>query len=253
MVVMILARHFNNPVPSGCYVIEVHPNGPLAKAGVVAGDMIYEINDLVIDQYGDMKVPWSEEKLSFMDYISRWEEGKKVSVLLYRNGKKKKISFTFSQVDLAPVRKIIVGEDKLDYEIFGGMLFQPINLNLIQMLLSNAPALIKYAEFKNQMESALIVTHIMPSSLTDRLVVIGPGAIITEVNGTKVNTMKDLRSALEKAIQHKRITFKTVDGALFVLNVKNTLEDEARLAKTYHYSLSPFIQKLRNSMVKNKK
>lgn len=243
-----LAKHLGNPVPSGCYVIEVHPNGPLAKSGVQSGDMIYEVNGLPIDEYGDLKVPWNEEKLSFMDFITRWEEGQDITLLLYRNGKQKNVSFKFNYVDDAPVKKVIVGEDPLDYEIFGGMLFQPLNLNLVQTLLANAPSLIKYAEFKNQMEPALIVTHVMPSSLVDRLVVIQPGAIIEEVNGAKVSNMKGLRAELKKAIKNKRIVFKTSEGALFVVNTKDALNDEQRLSRTYHYPLSPFIQQLQKSL-----
>jgi len=243
-----LAKHLGNPVPSGCYVIEVHPNGPLAKSGVKAGDMIYEVNGLPIDEYGDLKVPWSEEKLSFMDYITRWEEGQDVTLLIYREGKEKNISFKFNYVDDAPVKKIIVGEDPLDYEIFGGMLFQPLNLNLVQALIANAPSLIKYAEFKHQMEPALIVTHLMPSSLVDRLVVIQPGAIIEEVNGTKVTNMKQLRIELRKSIQKKRVVLKTSEGALFVINSKEVVQDEKRLSRTYHYPLSPFIQELAKSL-----
>jgi serine protease Do len=247
-----LAKHLGNPVPSGCYVIDVHPNGPLAKSGVQSGDMIYEVNGLPIDEYGDLKVPWSEEKLSFMDFISRWEEGQQITLLLYRDGKAKTVTFKFDQIDFAPVKKIIVGEDPLDYEIFGGMLFQPINLNLIQMLIGNAPSLIKYAEFKNQMDPALIVSHVMPSSLVDRLVVIQPGAMITEINGKKVLDMKSLRAVLKEAVKDKRIVFKTSDGALFVLNSKRVLKDEERLSRTYHYPLSSFMQELRNTHLAEK-
>lgn len=243
-----LAKHLGNPVPSGCYVIEVHPNGPLAKSGVQGGDMIYEVNGLPIDEYGDLKVPWNEEKLSFMDYITRWEEGQDVTLLIYRDGKQKNISFKFNYVDDAPVKKIIVGEDTLDYEIFGGMLFQPLNLNLVQTLIGNAPSLIKYAEFKHQMKPALIVTHIMPSSLVDRLVVIQPGVIIDEINGIKVANMQQLRAELKKSVHKKRIVFKTSEGALFVVNNKDVLQDEQRLSRTYHYPLSPFIQELRKSL-----
>jgi serine protease Do len=243
-----LAKHLGNPVPSGCYVIDVHPNGPLAKSGVKGGDMIYEVNSLPIDEYGDLKVPWSEEKLSFMDYIARWEEGQDITLVVYRNGKRKAISFKFNCMDNAPVKKVIVGEDPLDYEIFGGMLLQPLNLNLVQTLIGNAPSLIKYAEFKNQMDPALIVTHVMPSSLVDRLVVLQPGAIIAEVNDVKVTNMKELRSELKKAVQKKRIVFKTSDGALFVVNSKESLRDEERLSQTYHYPLSPFMQDLRKGL-----
>lgn len=239
-----LAKYLGNPVPSGCYVIDTHPYGPLAKAGIKKGDMLYEINGLTIDEFGDLRVPWSEEKIAFTDYIARLKEGQNVTVKAYRKGKEINISFAFDTLDLAPIRKIIIGEDPLDYEIFGGMLFQPLNLNLVQALVQNNPHLIKYADFKNQSESAIVITHIMPSSIVDRLVVVQPGAIISKVDNTPVKTMDELRSALKKALHKKRIVFETDEGALFVVHTHNTLTDESRLAHVYHYRLSPFIEEL---------
>ena len=103
------------------------------------------------------------------------------------------------------------------------------------------------------MDPALIVTHVMPSSLVDRLVVIQPGAIISEVNGAKVTTMKELRQELKKAVGKKRVVFKTSDGALFVVNSKEALQDEERLSRTYHYPLSPFINELKALVEKEDK
>lgn len=246
-----LAKYLGNPVPSGCYVIDTHSYGPLAKAGIKKGDMLYEINGLTLDEFGDLRVPWSEEKIPFTDYITRLKEGQKVTVKAYRNGKEINVTFTFDTLDLAPVRKIIVGEDPIDYEIFGGMLFQPLTLNLVQALVQNNPHLIKYVDFKHQIDPALVITHIMPSSIVDRLVVVQPGAIISKVDNIPVKTMEDLRTTLKKAINKKRIVFETDEGALFVIHTATTLTDENRLATIYHYRLSPFMQEILNE--KNKK
>jgi serine protease Do len=242
-----LALNEGNPLPSGCYVVDVYPKGPLDKAGVKAGDMIYEINKIAVDEYGDLQVPWSEEKISFVDYISRWQVGEKVEMLIYRHGKPKQIFFTFGQTDLSPIKKIFVGDDVIEYEIFGGMLIQPLTLNHVQILIQAVPTLIKYVEYKNQIDPVLIITHVVPGSQLDRLSRIREGCIITHVNNEPVKTMEQYRKALQSAVNKERVTFKTAEGVVFVLNVKKVFAEEEKLARLYHYPISPFVQDLLKS------
>lgn len=239
-----LALYFSNPLPSGCYVMDIYPGGPLDKAGVKVGDMLYEINHMPLDEHGDLQVPWSEEKISFVDYIARWAMGEKVELLVYRNGVAKKFLFTFDQVDLSPIKKLVPGEDALEYEIFGGMLVQPLSMNHLQVLIPVVPTLVKYAEFKNQTEPVLVVTHVVPGSQLDRLNRIREGTIITHVNDTPVKTMDQFRKALKAGCTHERVLFKTVEGAVFVFDVKKALMEEKKFSKLYQYSISPFIHEL---------
>lgn len=239
-----LASHLGNPLPSGCYIIDVYETSPLAKAGVKAGDMIYEINGIAVDEYGDLSVSWNEDKLSLMDYISMLEIGQKVDLVFYRNGKRREVNIIFNRTELAPVRQIFLDHDRIDYEIFGGMLIQPLMLNHVPVLVGNAPILTRYGVPKNQMEPALIITHVVPNSQVQRLNLLGEGALISEINGKKVTTMDEVRHAIAQGIDKERITFKTEDGVFFVLNVQKVLEDEPKLSQTYHYPISPFIRKL---------
>lgn len=239
-----LARHLGNPIPSGCYIVDVYETSQLAKAGVKPGDMIYEINGIAVDEYGDLSLSWHEDKLSLMDYISMLEIGQKVDIVTYRDGKKHEVSLTFDHSELAPVRQIFPGDDVIDYEIFGGMLIQPLTLNHVPALVGNAPILTRYGSIKHQMEPILIVTHVVPNSQVQRLNLIGEGSLISEVNGIKVKTMDDLRHAIGQNIEKERTTFKTEDGVFFVLNTKKVLEDEQKLSQIFHYPLSPFVQQL---------
>ena len=248
-----LAKHLGNPVPSGCYIVDVYSTSPLAKAGVKAGDMIYEINGIGVDEYGDLCVSWSEDKLSLMDYISMLEIGQTVHIVVYRNGVRKEVSLLFDRTELAPVRQIFLDDDRIDYEIFGGMLIQPLTLNHVPALVGNAPILTRYGVPKNQMEPALIVTHIVPNSQIQRLNLLGEGALISEINGKKVKTMEDVRHAIAQDIEKERITFKTEDGVFFVMNVRKVLEDEAKLSQTYQYPISPFIKQLINKVLVTEK
>ncbi len=239
-----LAKHLNNPVPAGCYIVDVYENSPLAKNGIKPGDMIYEINGIPVDEYGDLALSWSEDKLTLMDYISMLELGQQVTLVCYRNGSRKEVSFPFEKTELAPVRQIFLGNDTIDYEIYGGMLLQPLTLNHVPPLVSNAPILTRYGSSKHQKEPVLILTHIIPNSQTQRLSLLAEGAIISEVNGVAVKTMEDLRHAIGQNIKKERMTFKTEDGVFFVLNTKKVLEDEAKLSQTYQYPISPFMKQM---------
>src|SRR5579872_3447570 len=75
-----LTKYLGNPLPGGCYVVEVLRGSTLEKAGVMKGDMIYEINGYPVDMYGDMSVPWSEDKISIIDYPLRLSIGDTINL-----------------------------------------------------------------------------------------------------------------------------------------------------------------------------
>lgn len=240
-----LAKYLGNPEPAGCYVVDVYKGSPLAKAGIKTGDMVYEINGYKIDEYGDLAVSWHEDKLSVIDYISRIHVGEQVTMVFYRKGVRKTVTFNFDHTELAPVRKIFPGEEAIDYEIFGGMLVQQLTLNHIFMLAGNVPSLAKYADFKAQMEPVLIVTHIVPNSQMQRLDLLREGAILAEVNNKKVQTLQEFRDAVKDALKQARqttgknlISFKSADGVFFVLDIEKIVRDEPKLAGLYQYPVT---------------
>lgn len=120
-----LTEYLGNPLPGGCYVVGVLPGSTLDKAGVQRGDMIYEINGHPIDLFGEMKVPWSEDKLSIIDFVGRLPVGQELKLVLYRKGKRMELAVQFNMAVQPAVRKIYPGYDEIDYEIFGGMVVMP--------------------------------------------------------------------------------------------------------------------------------
>lgn len=193
-----LTKFLGNPEPGGLFVVDVYEGSPLYKAGVKRRDMIYELNGHRVDIYGEL--PWIEDKISIVDYVSQLKLGDEVRIVLYREGQKKEIVFNFEQADQLPVHKIYPGYEEIDYEIIAGMLIQELALNHLPVLVNNSPGLAKYAEIKNQMEAAVIVTHVFPNSLAQRSRSFGPGVIIKEINGQKVATLNDVRRELLKKL-----------------------------------------------------
>lgn len=244
-----LVSFLGNPHPGGLYVVETHKNGPLNKIGVVAGDMIYELDGHRVDTFGEMSVPWSDDKVLLTDYISRLMFGDDVQMVVYREGKRKEFLFKLCQCEPMPVRRIYPGYEKIDYEVIGGMVVMQLSMNHVQQLLQNVPELVQYMEFKNQIDPTLIVTHVLPDSEAARSRSIGAGILLGEVNGIPVQTLAEFREAVRKSLSTGFLTIKTKDNVFTVLPFDKILNNEARLAENYYYPLS----ELAKSLLQNKK
>ncbi len=244
-----LTEYLGNPQPGGCYVVDVVKNSALAKAGVQRADMIYEINGHKLDIFGDMNVPWSEDKMSLIEYTARLAKGQDIHLVIYRNGHRKDIQLTLNQSELPAIRKMYPGFEEIDYEIFAGMVVMPLSLNHIQALMNVAPGLTRYAETKSQGEQALVVTHMFPGSQIQRSRAMLVGSVLHEVNGVSVSTLDELRSVLKKTADNPFLTLKAVDNVtrstdnLFVvLTSDKVLSEERMLARDCRFPITPAMQ-----------
>jgi serine protease Do len=255
-----LTEYLSNPLPGGCYIVGVLPGSTLDRAGVQKGDMIYEINKHKIDVFGEMKVPWSEDKLSIVDFVGRLPLGQELSVVLYRKGKRIELTVQFNMAIQPGVRKIYPGYEQLDYEIIGGMVVMSLTLNHVQMLIESAPGLADFTDFKQQSEPVLVVTHIFPNSPIHRARAILIGSTLVEVNGMSVHTLDELRTALKKGINSKFLTIASKDNAsrmsdpvFIALDYGQVLAHEADSAAYYRYPLTDTMKELLTTVEKRKK
>ncbi|MBT4855899.1 trypsin-like serine protease [bacterium] len=241
---LALTKYLGNPLPGGPYITEVVPNSLMDMAGVKAGDMIYAIDGNPVDIYGDLLLPGSDDKMALADYVAYIKLGQKVTLTIYRKGKKKNVVFTFAESTLPSIRVKLPDYEKIDYVLVGGLVVQELCRNLIPMLLQAAPELIMYEEPKNQMDSVLVITHVMPDSAAQHSRVLVPGMRIKELNGVEIKTIDQLNVALKKSIMSGYVCIKTHNGIFAVLPLHQILKDEPRLAYMNHYTPSPVIQEL---------
>lgn len=239
-----LTKFLGNPLPGGLYVVESYKNSPLHKAGILPGDMIYSIDGHRLDIYGEMNVPWSEDKISIVDYVSRLILGSNLHLKVYRKGKALEMHFDFNTSELPAVRRMFPCYEPIEYEIFGGMVIMQLSLNHVQVLLPAAPELARYAELKNQMEPTVVITHILPDSVTFRSRAVGIGSVLTEINGTKVKTLADVRAAIPASLKSGFTTIKTSENVFCVLPFDKILSEEHKFARQYHYTITPAMQSI---------
>ncbi|HXW86182.1 MAG TPA: trypsin-like peptidase domain-containing protein [Candidatus Bathyarchaeia archaeon] len=250
-----LTDYLANPKPGGCYIIEILPHSTLDRAGVQRGDMIYEINGHHVDIYGEMNVPWSEDKISVTDFVARLSTGQTLDITFYRKGVEKKVTVTFEQTVLPPIRKLYPGYEAIDYEVFGGMVVMPLSLDHIRLLGDVAPALARYAEIRHQMESKLIITHIFPNSQIYRSRVLLLGSTINEVNGISVKTLDEYREAIKKTVHKNYFTILASDNVsgvsdhiFVVLPWEKMISEEITLSQDFKYPMNAFAKQMSRAL-----
>lgn len=232
-----------NP-PGGIYVSAVFKGSLLYKAGIKKGDIIHEINGYRIDSYGQITVPWCQDKISIDNYSFYLRNGDDVKMVIYRKSERKELTVNFENVLLPAIRTMHPDFETIEYEIIGGMVVMQLARNHLPMLLNISPLLINYNEPKNQLEPVLIITHVIPDSVAQRSRVIMSAARLKEINGVKVRTLEQLRKAVLKSAHSKYLTVRISEGYFAVFPVSQMLADEARLSFIYHYPVSEAIKEL---------
>jgi serine protease Do len=241
-----LVDYLGNPPEGGWYVAKVFENTLLSKVGVHDGDMLYEINGYSVDLYGEMNVPWGEDKVSLFELLNRMKVGDKLSLLMYRKGEQKIFNFALEHKYIPPVRVVYpeYESEMTDYEVIGGMVVMQLTLNHVQKLISGAANLVKYMRVDIQHEPALVISHILPNSQARKTRILRPGDVITEVNGEAVKTLSDFRRAVIDGKDSGYITVTTDDKLCAVLSIEKLLKDEDNLSSRLFYKKSKLLEAL---------
>ena len=236
-----MVKYLGNPSPGGFYVSEVFKNSVFEKVGVQSGDMIYEINGFKINRFGEVSVPWNEDKVSILEILDRLEVGDKVYMDAYRKGEQKEIEFILEPRFIPPIRVVYPDFEEVDCETIAGLVVMELAQNHLPLLAEHSRSLLAYESSENQYEPALIISYVQPTSLAFRLRLVYPGIVIKEVNGEEVKTLKEFREAVKKSRQTRFLTIKTKESYFIVFSVDNIVQDEDRLARLYSFEKSPLI------------
>ncbi len=248
------AQLLKNPLPAGAYIRRVEKGSVAEKAGILAGDMLYAINGHKVDSYADVTVNWkSSVKVSLEEYLIRLESKTKLSLEIYRNGKKQIMHGMYDEQKLHPLRRIYPDYEpnEIDYEIIGGMCVMQLRANHLEVFDRIAP-LQRYRMVDKQDTEALIITRILPGSVIHRVSCFYEGSLLTEVNGKKVKNIAQLRTALKESATSGIISFKSEEHSATVVSLDSVLKDEARLSRDFKYETTQGIAQLKKQRAPSK-
>ena len=240
-----MAEYLGNPTPGGSYLSEILPGSPLDRAGIKKGDMMYQINGYTVDIYGDIMVPWSEDRISIVEYIASIGLDDDINVVVYRNGERIECTVKFGSEFEIGVKRIYPGYEHIDYEVFGGMVVMQLTLNHIEILGKRVQGLNEYGKLKNQNKPMLIVTYVLPTSALFLTRTISPGVILSHVNDMPVSTLDEFREAIKTTKGRSFLTLRAsdtvsglTDNICVALRSDEVMQMEPCLAEQYGYKLS---------------
>lgn len=247
---------------SGYYINNILKTSPLYNAGIRNGDLICQFDNYKIDNHGETHVNWTDEKINLKEIMNRYNIGDVVEIKYWNNKKKKIIEtkITFNVEHPYKIRKFYPSFEKIDYEVFAGMVIMNLTMNHIEDIFNHTnnlkiiDAVRSYKEDKNRLKNRLIITNILPGSYLRTQENIKVGSIISRINNIKVYTLEQVRKALLniQIVDNKKfLVIKTKSRTKQIVSIDKIIEDEPFLAEKNKYNISPIFNKYKNSQFIN--
>src|SRR5947208_4696822 len=204
----------------GVLVSTVVAAGPSAEA-LRPGDVLLAIDDHPIAS--DSNVELEGERADFQEVVERKFNGDSVKFDVWRD--KQPITVTIKLY--TPWPYLIQGHSydvRPRYVLYGGLLFQPLNLDLLEAYRPTDLRLRHFFEYfvleqlYLQHPDVIVLTNILPDPINTYLTPYR-GGIVDEINGKKIRTLDELASALAETPD--RFVIRMIgDGPPLVLDPK---------------------------------
>ena len=183
-----LAKSFGLEAERGALVAEVLKNSPAEKSGLKGGDIILEFDGHAIKEMGELPRT-----------VATTPVGKKVTVLVQRDGRQESVPVTVEQLqDGTGSEDLALPSDRL-------------GLKVAELTPERAQQL------RVQGDQGVVVSEVQPDGLADRAG-IQDGDLVREVNGTRIAGVADYSksvSAVKKG-GYLRMLLRRGEASLFV-------------------------------------
>lgn len=218
----------------GVLVGTVIAAGPAANS-LQAGDVLLAIDDHPIASDGTVELEGS--RVDMPEVVERKFKGDKVKLDIWRN--KKPMTVTIELGSVWPYLYLAHAYDvKPRYIVYGGLVFQPLTLDLVDAFQPTDVRIRHYFDFfvteqiYLEHPEVVILTNILPDP-TNTYLAPYRASIVDEVNGKKIRKLDDLAAAFaEKA---DRFVVRMIgDGPPLVLDPKEVESARERIKSRYN-------------------
>jgi S1-C subfamily serine protease len=218
----------------GVLITTVVAAGPCA--GVLReGDVLLAMDDHPIAS--DSNVELEGERVEFPEVVERKFKGDKVKLNIWRD--KRPMTVT---VQLNAVWPYLIQGHRYDvrprYVVYGGLLFQPLNLDLID---AYQPTDLRIRHFFDyfvleqiylEHPDVIVLTNILPDPINTYLAAYR-GGIVDEINGKKIHTLEELAKTFSETSD--RFVVKMIgEGPPLVLDPKQVEAARERIKMRYN-------------------
>lgn len=179
---------------TGMFIFEVVPNSPAFEMGIEPGDFLCAVENVSVDNTGDVPVPWSAQKVPIYTALERLSNpARTYSFRIWSKQSKacREVKLAPRVLDLYANRYSYAPFDTVDYENIKGCVIMPLIKNH-KHYPETMPSFVKLKP-QDRFRSWLIVTHVVPGSPADQSQSLEAGDLIVQVNHRPVSTLKQLR------------------------------------------------------------
>lgn len=236
-------EYFEYSAEMGTYIYNVQKESIADKINLKSRYLITEINKNKVDSIGNVWLKNLNHSINFYDYLKTLEIGQTINLITNKRQKQKIFNFKFEEITNKKINYIYteVQKDKLDFEIFGGLILMNLTLNHIDLLSELNNNLFDYYLPGNQQEPAVIITHVFQNSPASKRYM-QEGMIIDIINDVKIKTLEDLKKVFENIDIDSNLRIWTKDPYFFILPVKKILKYEDNLSLKYKYNKSELLK-----------
>ncbi|HIJ39483.1 MAG TPA: PDZ domain-containing protein, partial [Deltaproteobacteria bacterium] len=189
-----MARQLGLDISGGILVSRVISGSPAEKAGILQGDVIYEIDSRDVVNSAELRLVLADE-----------EPGDRVRITLFREREREVIYVKLGSVS---DQNSAYSATQIDGDI-------PVNLRWGLVVSELTPSLIKTYNINNP--AGVMVVMVAPGSAADRAGIL-KGDLIRQVNGHVTNNLADFFDAIEEAKENILLNICR-QGALYYVNI----------------------------------
>ena len=225
----------------GVLIKKVNKNS-FIKNKVSRGDILLKLDNYKIDNFGEIKVPWSKSRLPFGSLIKRKLPGENIKMTIWSKKQKKIINLAeeiMNKEEIIKIKNHFPYIDKIDYEIFGGIIFMELSFNHI---FNEQFSDLLYIIINNKLDKGqIIISHCYLDNKLNQYDIVIPGMILKKLNNYKITDLKTLRNAFNNPIIKDNKLFQVLhlqNGNVLYLDCKKIYNIDKMLSKRYNFNLT---------------
>ncbi|HTB23621.1 MAG TPA: serine protease [bacterium] len=193
----------------GILIIKVVP-GSGADGVLKEGDVLLKMDGVPVAENGT--IPFGDgERVDLVHLISLHQMSDTAKVSLWRDGAALDVTMTLKSIpDLVPGPSYGV---RPSYFVYGGLVFQVLNDDYLRLFGANAPTLMRYYDERGlpspDRKQIVFINVVLPHEVNAGYHELSQ-AIVTEVNGKAISTLKDVVEAVKTPVKTKRGRFLVI-------------------------------------------
>ena len=223
---------------SGYYIKKCYKDSNLfSEYGIETGDILLEINDNKVDNYGEINVVWSSEKINLDNYLKRFNKDDIIKIKIWSSKQKKIIEIDYKLNYNFPINFGLPILEKIDYIIFGGLVLMNFSLNHIKIYRDDYLDLFIANKIKFKKSSKVIISNILSGSTIKKNEVINEGNILFSINNIKIYCLDDVIKVIKDTVNKddKYLILKNQNNDTVCLNIFTGIKETYLLSKEYNY------------------